>query len=58
MPDDTSKRGPADRARVNVHESWELEYWCKQLRVTPAELRECIRKVGMMLEDVKRCLGR
>jgi len=26
MADDTKNRGPADRARVNVHEKWELTY--------------------------------
>lgn len=31
MADDLNKRGPADRARINVNEAWEVEWWCKQL---------------------------
>jgi hypothetical protein len=57
MPDDPSKRGPQDSSRVNIHESWELEYWCKQFNVKPSELKDCVRKVGAMVEDVKKCLG-
>lgn len=33
MSDDTKNRGPADRARVNVHESWELSYWSEKFGV-------------------------
>lgn len=58
MSDDRTKRGPADRTRINVHESWELEYWCKELSVTPENLREAVQAVGVMAAAVRRYLGK
>lgn len=56
MADDTSKRGPADRNRINVNERWELEYWAKELGVSSAELRELVKKHGVMAADVRAAL--
>ena len=56
MSDDPTKRGPADRKRINTHERWEIEWWCKQLEVTPARLRAAVQKVGPMVSDVRRAL--
>jgi hypothetical protein len=58
MPDDPTKRGPQDAARVNVHERYEVEYWSKRFGVTPDQLKACVQKVGVMVADVKKCLGR
>lgn len=58
MADDTKNRGPADRARVNVHETWELSYWTKELGVSPEQLKESVKRVGPMVADVKRDLGK
>jgi hypothetical protein len=49
MPDDRSKRGPQDGSRINVHERWELEYWCKTLGVTPEKLREVVKTKRVLL---------
>lgn len=57
MPDDTSKRGPADRTRININESWEVAWWREHLKCTESDLRVCVRKVGPMVEDVKKCLA-
>lgn len=58
MSDDKQNRGPADRARINVHEGYEVEYWSKQLGVTPDRLRELVSKHGVMAADVRRALGK
>lgn len=58
MADDTSKRGPADRSRINLHERWELDYWTKALGVTKEQLEQAVAKVGPTAEAVKRELGR
>jgi hypothetical protein len=58
MPDDKDKKGPPDRSRINVHEPYELAYWTKHFGVTADRLRECVKKVGPMVNDVKRCLGK
>ncbi len=57
MADDLGKRGPADRTRINVNEKWEVEYWTKELRVTEQKLRDAVKKVGVMVVDVKKHLG-
>jgi len=58
MADDKSNRGPADRARVNIHEPYEVEYWSKEFGVTPAKLRELVGKHGVMTADIRRALGK
>lgn len=58
MADDLSKRGPADRTRINVNESWEVKWWCQHLGVTEQQLRDAVKKVGVMVTDVRRHLGK
>jgi hypothetical protein len=58
MPDDKSKRGPADRSRINIHESYELEYWTKHFGVTKQQIIDCVKQVGVMAKDVQRALGK
>ncbi len=58
MADNLTNRGPADRARINVHESWELDYWCKEFGVTPEQLKAAVKAVGVMVVDVRRHLSK
>jgi hypothetical protein len=58
MPDDKTKTGPADDKRVNVHEDYELRYWSGKFGVTPEKLKDAVRKVGPMVDDVKKELGK
>lgn len=58
MADDKSKRGAADRTRINVHEDYELQYWTKELGVSEEKLKEAIKKVGVMADDVRKHLGK
>lgn len=58
MPDDKTKTGPADDKRINVHEDYELRYWTRELGVTPEKLKDTVREVGPMVDDVKRKLGK
>jgi hypothetical protein len=46
MTDDPSKRGPADRSRINTSEDYEVRFWCKKFRVTPDLLKAAVEKVG------------
>ena len=57
MSDDLKNRGPADRARVNVHEEWERRWWSEHYGVNEARLKEAVEKAGVMSEDVKKYLG-
>jgi hypothetical protein len=58
MPDNLQERGKPDRDRVNVHEKWELDRWAKEFGVTPDRLKEAEKKVGPMVKDIKKELGK
>lgn len=57
MSDDKTDRGPADRARVNVNETWEVRYWTKALGCSQDELRKAVGEVGTSAEQVKAYLA-
>ena len=54
MSDNLQDRGPADRARVNVHETHEVRYWTQKFNCTPEQLRAAVAKAGVMADDVER----
>jgi hypothetical protein len=56
MSDNLKDRGPADRARINVHESWELSYWCKALGCSEPQLKEAVKSVGVSSAAVRQHL--
>jgi hypothetical protein len=58
MPDDTTKRGPADRRHINVHQDHEMRYWCGVLHVSPQELRAAVARVGTNADLVRKELGK
>ena len=57
MADDLSNRGPQDRARINVNEGHELDYWCEALGCTERQLREAVAAVGVSADKVREYLG-
>ena len=58
MPDDPKQVGKSDRDRINVNEDYELRDWSKSLGVSADQLKEAVRKVGPMVADVRRALGK
>jgi hypothetical protein len=58
MADNKSKSGGQDRKRINVTEDYELRDWSKKFGVTPEELKDAVKKVGPMADDVKKELGK
>lgn len=58
MPDDLSRRQPEDPTKINVNQSWELRYWCDKFGVTEIRLKKAVSKVGPLVKDVKRELGK
>ena len=58
MSDDLKNRGPQDRARVNTSEAWEGKYWTKEFGVTEQQLKDAVRAVGPMADDVRKKLGK
>lgn len=58
MSDNLKNRGPQDRERVNVNESWEVDWWCGKWNITKAQLHAAVRAVGVMTKDVAKHLGK
>lgn len=56
MSDDLRNRGPRDRARVNVNEKWEVEYWTRKFGCTHAQLVQAVSAVGVMVVNVEKYL--
>ena len=56
MPENSDERGPANPSRVNIHDSWEVEYWCKELACTEFQLRRAVNAVGSWIEYVRAYL--
>ncbi|WP_288462566.1 DUF3606 domain-containing protein [uncultured Chryseobacterium sp.] len=54
--DGLSKRRPQDASKVNVNETWELEYWSKKFGVTKELLKEAVKAVGTSAAAVKKYL--
>ncbi|URK95997.1 DUF3606 domain-containing protein [Pseudomonas sp. BYT-1] len=58
MADDLSNRGPHDRSRINIEESWEVRYWSQKFGVTEQQLKDAVRAVGQSAEAVQKQLGK
>ncbi len=58
MSDDLQNRGPADRSRINVNESWEVRWWCNKFGVSEAQLRAAVAAVGTSASKVEEYLRR
>lgn len=58
MADDLTNRGPQDRSRINLSESWEVQYWTKKFGVTEQQLRDAVKAVGSSVDAVQKKLGK
>jgi hypothetical protein len=58
ISDDKSKTRPQDAERVNVHEDYEVQYWCGKFGCTPDQLKAVVKKVGVIAKDVEAELKR
>ena len=46
MADNKKKRGGADRGLIALSEPYEVAYWSKKFKVTPARLKAAVAAVG------------
>jgi hypothetical protein len=53
MADNKSTRGPADSARINVNEDYEVQYWTETLGISKEQLVDVVRRVGPLAKDVR-----
>ncbi|HWK05416.1 MAG TPA: DUF3606 domain-containing protein [Puia sp.] len=56
MSDDLTKRRPQDSSKINIHESWELEWMSKRFGITKERLIQAIKAVGVSAEAVRSIL--
>ena len=52
MADNKKKRGGADRALIALSEPYEVAYWSKKFKITPAKLKTAVKKVGRSAKKV------
>ncbi len=53
MADNKKKRGGADRGLIALGEAYEVAYWSKKFKVTPAKLKAAVKKVGRSAKKVE-----
>ena len=58
MSDNLKKKRPQDASKVNIHEEWEVRYWCGAFGCSKAELIKAIGKVGVSSAAVRKYLGK
>lgn len=58
MSADKTKAGASAGDRINRKEDFEVEGWARRLGVSPQELKRVMKKVGPMVDDVKKELGK
>ena len=56
MSDDLTKRRPQDASKVNVHEPYEVNWWCHEFGCTKAQLIAAVNAVGVMADKVRQYL--
>jgi hypothetical protein len=53
MADASKKRGGNDRKLIALSEAYEVAYWSKKFKITPAKLKYAVKKVGRSARKVE-----
>jgi hypothetical protein len=53
MADNKAKRGGSDRGLIALSEAYEVRYWSKKFKVTPAKLKAAVKAVGHSAKKVE-----
>jgi hypothetical protein len=56
MADNKKKRGGADRGLIALSEPYEVAYWSKKFKITPAKLKAAVKKAGRSARNVEAYL--
>jgi len=54
--DDKQKTGGADRSRININESYEVDYWSNKFGVSKDKLKAAVQTVGTSADAVEEFL--
>lgn len=57
MADDKTRRGGADRKLIALTEAYEVAYWSKKFKVTPAKLKAAVAAAGHSSRKVEAYLS-
>ena len=52
MADNKAKRGGSDRGLIALGEAYEVRYWSKKYKVTPAKLKAAVKAAGHSAKNV------
>ena len=58
MADNKKKRGGADRGLIALSEPYEVAYWSKKFKITPANLKAAVAAAGHSSKNVAAYLER
>lgn len=58
MSENIRKHGEVDRAKINVHESWEVAYWTRELGISEEKLVAAVMAAGASVKSVRHHLGK
>jgi hypothetical protein len=53
MADSRKKRAGGDRGLIGLSEAYEVRYWSKKFKVTPAKLKAAVKAVGRSAKKVE-----
>ena len=56
MSDDLNKKRPQDVTKVNIHEDWEVRYWCNKWNITKKQLEDAVKAVGTSVTSIEKYL--
>ena len=56
MADNKNKRGGVDRGLIAVSQPYEVAYWSKKFKITPAKLKAAVKKAGRSARNVEAYL--
>lgn len=54
--DNKQKTGIADRSRINIHESYEVDYWANKFGISKDKLKAVVQTVGTAVAKVEAYL--
>ncbi|WP_316807821.1 DUF3606 domain-containing protein [Pedobacter agri] len=54
--DDKTKTGGADRSKININESYEVDYWANKFGVSKDKLKAAVQTVGTSVAEVEEFL--
>lgn len=54
--DDKTKKAGADRTRININESYEVDYWANKFGISKDKLKATVQIIGSNADEVEQYL--